>query len=114
MMISSMLSLRGRGGAPLSRRAGQCLIAVEVTLALVLLAGSGLLLRSFAKLLSGDLGYDAANVLTREVEPLDQRAAVRREYYGSLADSLRRLPEVAAVGAIDQAGLTGGDSTGAS
>jgi predicted permease len=111
-MISTMLAIGGRSGAPLSKRGGQWLIAVEVTLTLVLLAGSGLLLRSFAKLISVDLGYDADNVLTLEVEPLDQRAAIRREYYASLADGLRRLPEVAAAGAIDAMSLTGGGTFG--
>jgi len=106
--ISSMLAVGGRSGAPLSRRAGQWLIAIEVTLALVLMAGSGLILRSFAKLVSVDLGFDTANVLTLEVEPLDQAPAARREYYTSLADALRRLPEVAAAGAIDRLALDGG------
>ena len=111
-MISTMLSVGGRGGAPLSRRAGQWLIAVEVTLALVLMSCSGLILRSFAKLVSVDLGFDSANVLTLEVEPLDQSAALRRQYYPLLADALRRLPEVASVGAIDQLSLIGGGSYG--
>jgi predicted permease len=107
-MINTMRVMGGRSGAPLSRRAGQWLIAVEVALALVLLTGSGLMLRSFARLVSVDLGFDAAHVLTFEIEPLDQSAALRREYYASLADALRRLPDVASVGAIDQLGLSGG------
>ena len=111
-MISTMLSVGGRGGAPLSRRAGQWLIAVEVTLALVLMSCSGLILRSFVKLVSVDLGFDSANVLTLEVEPLDQSAALRRQYYPLLADALRRLPEVASAGAIDQLSLPGGGSYG--
>jgi predicted permease len=111
-MISTMLSVGGRGGAPLSRRAGQWLIAVEVTLALVLMSCSGLILRSFAKLVSVDLGFDFANVLTLEVEPLDQSAALRRQYYPLLADVLRRLPEVASAGAIDRLSLLGGGSYG--
>ncbi|MFL6245477.1 MAG: FtsX-like permease family protein, partial [Thermoanaerobaculia bacterium] len=49
-----------------------------------------------------------ANVLTLEVEPLDQTAAVRRQYYASLAAALRRLPEVASAGAIDHIALNGG------
>jgi putative ABC transport system permease protein len=107
-MISTMLAVGGRSGAPLSKRAGQWLIGVEVTLAVVLLTGSGLILRSFAKLVSVDLGFDVTNVLTLEVEPLDQTAAIRREYYASLADALRRLPEVVSAGAIDQHALNGG------
>jgi putative ABC transport system permease protein len=111
-MISTVLSVSGRGGAPLSRRAGQWLIAIEVALALVLMTGSGLILRSFAKLVAVDLGFNVVNVLTLEVEPIDRSAPVRREYYASLADALRRLPEVASVGAIDQLALTGGSTWG--
>jgi putative ABC transport system permease protein len=54
------------------------------------------------------LGFDAATVLTLEVEPLDQAAAIRRDYYASLADALRRLPEVVSAGAIDRLALGGG------
>ena len=109
-MISSMLAVSGRGGAPLSKRAGQCLIGIEVALALVLMTGAGLILRSFARLVAVDLGFNVANVLTVEVEPLDQSAAVRREYYAALSAALRELPEVAAAGAIDELALDGGSS----
>jgi predicted permease len=107
-MISSSLSVGGRGGAPMSRRAGQWLIAIEVALALVLMTGAGLVLRSFARLVSVDLGFTTANVLTLEVEPLEQGAAARRAYYGSLIAAVRQLPEVVAAGALDQNALTGG------
>jgi len=110
--ISAILAVGGRTGTPLSKRAGQWLIGVEVALALVLITGAGLILRSFARLVSVDLGFDTANVLTLEVEPLDQAAAIRRQYYVSLVDSLRHMPEVASAGAIDQLGLYGGGAYG--
>ena len=110
MTMSTRLAVGGRGGAPLSRRAGQWLIGVEVALALVLMTGSGLILRSFAKLLSVDLGFDTANVQTLEVEPLDQAAAIRRDYYVSLAGELRRQPGVLSAGAMDRLALEGGGS----
>jgi len=109
-LIGTMLSVGGRSGAPLSKRAGQWLIGVEIALALVLMTGSGLMLRSFARLLAVDLGYDANNVLTLEVEPLDRTTAIRLAYYVSLANELRRLPEVVSAGAIDQLALMGGGS----
>jgi predicted permease len=107
-MISTMLAVGGRSGAPLSKRAGQWLIGVEVALALVLMTGAGLIVRSFTKLAAVDLGFNAANVLTLEVEPLEQIASLRRGYYDALTEALRRLPEVASAGAIDHLGLTGG------
>jgi putative ABC transport system permease protein len=110
--ISTMLALGGRSGAPLSKRAGQLLIGVEVALALVLLTGAGLIVRSFARLVSVDLGFNAENVLTLEVEPIEQVATLRGDYYATLTAALRQLPEVASVGAIDQLGLGGGGRYG--
>jgi hypothetical protein len=109
-IMSTVLALGGRSGAPLSRRGGQWLIGVEVALALVLMTGAGLMLRSFTRLVSVNLGFDTASVLTLDVEPLDQAAGVRRDYYASLADALRRLPEVVAAGGIDHLALQGGGS----
>ena len=109
-MISSMLAVGGRSGAPLSKRGGQWLIGIEVALALVLMTGAGLILRSFARLVSVDLGFTTTNVLTLEVEPLDQDAAIRRDYYTSLADALQQQPEVVSAGAIDQTAFNGGGS----
>jgi predicted permease len=110
--ISSTLAAGNRSGARLSRRASQWLIATEVAVALVLMTGSGLILRSFARLLAVDLGFEASKVSTFEVEPLEQAYSIRRQYYASFADSLRQLPEVVAVGAISQLGLRGGGSWG--
>lgn len=50
-------------GAP-GRRARRWLVIGEITLAFVLLVGSGLLMRSFLALLDVDPGFDPANVLT--------------------------------------------------
>ena len=47
-----------------SRRLRDALVVAEVALAFVLLAGSGLLLRSFSTLLHVDAGFDSTNVLT--------------------------------------------------
>jgi predicted permease len=109
---SAMLASGERGRAPLSRRAGQWLIAIEVALALVLMAGSGLLLRSYARLLQVDVGFDPTRVMILDVEPVEQSAPVRRDYYAALAERLRRTPEVDVAGAIDQLSLGGGGAFG--
>ncbi|MGH9410020.1 MAG: ADOP family duplicated permease [Vicinamibacterales bacterium] len=96
--------------APLSRRSGQWLIAVEVALALILVSGAALMIRSFSKLLDVNLGYDPSSVLTLEVEPVEQTATLRTQFYATLQSQLLHLPDVSAVGAIDETTLTGGAS----
>ena len=53
--------LRGRAASP---RLRGTLVVAEIAMAMVLLVGGGLLIRSFAKLSTQDLGYDASRVLT--------------------------------------------------
>jgi putative ABC transport system permease protein len=95
---------------PLTRRSGQWLIGVEVALSLVLMSGSGLMVRSFARLTSVDLGFDPSDVLTVEVEPVAQEPAVRQQFYPALQQTLGAMTEVAAVGGMDWLALTGGGS----
>ena len=110
-MFSGVLSIAGRSGAPLSKRAGQTMIANEVTLAIVLMAGAGLMLRSFAKLVAVDLGFDPTNVVMVDVEPIGQDAALRRSYYYSLVESVRQQPEIVAAGAVTEGAFTYGFAT---
>ncbi len=60
-----------RMGPALSRRGGQLLIAAEVTLAIVLLTGAGLLVQSFGKALAIDIGFEPDSYLTMEVFTID-------------------------------------------
>ena len=92
------LAQGGRQGAGLARRAGaKALVVVEVGLALVLLAGAGLLLESLRRLTTLSLGYDTRNLLTVR---LDLRAAryalpeARTLFARQLAQSLAALPGV--------------------
>ena len=109
-------SARSSGGFGLLRanRTRAVLAAAQVALALMLLVGAGLLLRSFVGLVTLDRGYDPANVVAAGTrypltvlpglgtpEEYVEAEASKRRFYGELAgamDRLSRLPGVEAVG----------------
>jgi putative ABC transport system permease protein len=75
------------------------LVIVEVALSLVLLVGASLLIRSFTKLASVDLGFRAENVLSFRValpRPAYPDATSRITFYESLVQRLELLPQAAA------------------
>lgn len=106
--IREALADAGRHHGPaLSRRGGQILIAVEISLAVVLLAGAGLMIRSFARVLAVDVGFDPESFVTMEVVPVETSGATLEQYYPALVQSLRSLPSIEAVGAVDHLPLSG-------
>jgi putative ABC transport system permease protein len=103
-----------RHGSTLTRRNGQILIAAEVAIAMVLLAGAGVMLRSFARLVAVDLGFDPQRVSAMEAVPADPQPAVLTGYYPELLRSIRAMPAIESAGAVDNLPLVGGaTSTGA-
>ena len=91
-----------RMSSPARGRARGALVVAEVGLAVVLLAGAGLLLRSFQQIRAIDLGFRAENTLTFYVDLPDYsyagpgpRAAMHRR----VLDGLREIPGVEAAGA---------------
>lgn len=107
-MGAKLANASRRHASALSRRGGQLLIAAEVALTVILLAGAGLMVRSFSRLAVVDVGLHRSGVLTMEVEPLDPAASVRQQYYPALLSAIRTLPEVAVAGAIDYLPLRDG------
>jgi putative ABC transport system permease protein len=100
------------GGA--ARRASSALVVVETALAIVLLTGAGLVLRSFARLLAVDPGFRTARVLTLDIElPAERYRAepARTAFYARALDALRHLKGVEAAGAAVVMPLTGNNWT---
>ena len=107
--IGSSLAVAGRTvGSPLTRRGGQVLIGVEVAIALVLLAAAGLMVRSFSRLTATPLGYDPAEIVVVQVQPVDPADQVMTAFYPAAVHALRAEPDVAAAGAVDDLALLGG------
>jgi putative ABC transport system permease protein len=99
--LREALSLGGRRGQSLGRRKSQkVLVVAEVALALVLLAGAGLMLESFRKLTSMDLGFNTANLLTLRLDLRSERhtePAARARFSRSLVETLQLIPGVKSV-----------------
>jgi len=105
----------GRQGAPGGRtRARHAFVTLQVALALLLLAGSGLLVRSFLKVLAVDPGFDPSGVLTLQTSvPGDSdTAAQAADFYRRLLERVRQLPGIAHAALINAPPL-GGDANGA-
>jgi predicted permease len=87
------------------RRAGYArnvLVASQVALALMLLVGAGVLLRSFAALEHTDLGFDPGHIATFDVNLPNARygtPAQRAQAHHRLHDALAAIPGVTSVGA---------------
>lgn len=75
----------------------------QVALAVILLVGAGLLIRSFDALMRVRIGFAPDHVLTarlRTVGPRYDSAAMINRYYDGVLDAVARTPSVVAVGAI--------------
>ncbi|MDR3699101.1 MAG: ABC transporter permease [Candidatus Sulfopaludibacter sp.] len=101
--LNSDLKDGGRSGAGLRHnRARGFLVMSEVGLAVVLLVGSALLIRSFLALYHVDLGFDATHVVTLDVllaGPKYAKTAGVAEALRQGLERVRALPGVAAAGA---------------
>ncbi len=89
----------GLGGAGGSRLT-PTLVVLQVGLAVVLLVGAGLLVRSFRQLLEVDLGFDTERLLTFEVSLPSQSYAEpesRERFHREARAHLQRLPELQSV-----------------
>ena len=81
------------------RAPASTLVVCEVALSLVLLAGAGLLIRSFVKLQTVDLGLDPNNILVARLPlPREQykTAASKQQFFEALLQRLHALPGVIA------------------
>jgi predicted permease len=98
--------------APTERRVRDALVVCEVALALVLLAGAGLLLRTLMHLRTVDAGFDPRNLLTMSVAlPREQgRGGERLAFVDETLRRVRVLPGVESAAASDSLPFQGGSN----
>jgi putative ABC transport system permease protein len=107
------------GTRTVSDRRGQWvrkgLVVAEIALALTLLVGAGLLIRSFARLQRVDPGFDPTHLLTFNIslpESKYKNDAERAVFFDAVQPRLASLPGVVSVGATSTMPFSGDWSTG--
>ncbi len=97
-------------GSAMQRRIRQALVVAELTIALAVLTGAGLLTRSFARATSVDVGFQPAHALrfdlslTRSAFPKD---SLVMQFFDRTVRELGDMPGVTAVGYSDSPTLGG-------
>lgn len=95
----------------------RALVVSELALALVLLAGAGLLLRSMERLLAVNPGFDPSHLLTIQISTnghqfddtaaaRDAGSSARRRFFEQALDAVRRVPGVTGAGLTTNLPLT--------
>jgi putative ABC transport system permease protein len=104
---------RGATSGPGHHRLRGILVASEIALAVLLLVGSGLLLRSFSRLQDVPPGFQPDHLLVADI-PLSQTAYAKPEqryqFFDRLVERARALPGVRSAGAASFLPVSGGGS----
>ena len=103
-------SSRGYTTGRSENRMRSLLVASEIALALILLVGAGLMMRSFRNLAAVDPGFDARNVLTFEVAAGGRAYRIgtqRVQFFERLRPRLEALPGVRSVSLINHLPVSG-------
>ena len=93
---------RATAGSARARVRG-ALVMTEVALAVILVVGAGLLLRSFQKLMTADPGFNRERLMTFGIvlpAPVYQTGASRVAFFDRLMDRFRQVPGVSAAAAM--------------
>jgi putative ABC transport system permease protein len=109
--LTEVLKEGGRtsAGGARGQRVRDWLVVAEVAIALILLIGAGLMMRSFVKLQHADLGIDTKNVLTFRVglPPAQYKdEKVVRRFFDQLIPKLAAIPGVESAGAVSSLPVT--------
>jgi putative ABC transport system permease protein len=104
---------RGNAGGRRARWLASSMVIAELALTIVLLAGAGLMIRSFMKLYALDIGVDTSRMLTMRLSLADKKyptAERRRLFYDALVPRLSAIPGVAAASITSAPPATGAGS----
>lgn len=107
--VAGLRSEARSGTSHARHRLNRGLVAAETALAVILVAGAGLMANSFWRLYTTDPGFEPEGVLEVLVSPPETRFAsddARRSYYRELLERVAAVPGVTAVSGIHLLPLT--------
>ena len=100
-----------RGSTGSQGKTRSALVIAEIGLSLILLAGSGLLIKSFVRLMEVDPGFDTSHLLVFNVGlPTSSTTSQQDDFYHQVVERLQALPGVQSAGAVSRVPLSGGNS----
>lgn len=110
--LQEVLKEGGGGRAPSGPRPRlrRLLVAAQTTLAVVLVTGSGLMLRSVANIYDVDKGFETENILTFRIHPSPGRYDTQEKkvaFYRQLLERINGLPGVSSAAAVYSLPMTG-------
>ncbi len=113
--LNEVLKEGGRNTtAGAGHRLRSVLVMSEIALAVVLLVGAGLMMKSLLRLLQANVGFDPQNLLTMTVVlPAGKYTDASRQvaFHEQLEERVQSLPGVSAVGAVNILPLQAGNTT---
>jgi len=103
---------RGKSADAVSHRLRATLVVTQVALTMALLAGAGLLIKSFIKVLEIDPGFRADSAVAMEISLGDVPPQRRASFYQQAIERVAALPGVTAVGGVNGLPMTDGGANG--
>ncbi|HEY7544933.1 MAG TPA: ABC transporter permease [Blastocatellia bacterium] len=107
--LSESLRESGAAAGTSRQRIRSLLVVAEIALSMALLAGAGLMIRSFLRLQQVDPGFDSKNVLTAQITLPTSKYKERSDqaaFFGAAILRIERLPGVESVGLTSNLPLT--------
>jgi predicted permease len=102
--LNTGLKAGGRSGSAAGQRTRRFLIAAEVAMALVLITGAGLLLRSFANVIETDLGFETERLVAVDLDLPEAEypdAPARARLLENILERARAMPGASAAAMSD-------------